>query len=124
VRRIAATALLVASCAAVQPVCSFACTRVGLAATAGHCVGRTEPVVLVPVASCQDAPATRSAQPGEQATVGVRTLSVVDRWLTWVVLDGPCQPGESGSGVYGADGALLGIVVENHSGQCYAEAIQ
>jgi hypothetical protein len=116
--------LLVAACVPPQPVCSFACVKPGYAATAGHCVERTEPAVLVPAPSCQDAPATRQVQPGELAMVGARTLHVVDRWLTWLVLDGPCYPGESGSGVYGADQALLGVVVENHSGRCYAEPIE
>jgi hypothetical protein len=61
--------------------------------------------------------------PGEVATIGDRRTAVIDRWLTWLVLADPCTPGESGSGVYGSDGALLGIVVENHSGQCYADTL-
>lgn len=119
----AALAALLIACSPVQAPCAFTCVLPGQAATAGHCVDRREPVVLVSVNSCTDAPTRRAPVPGEAATIGDRTTTVIDRWLTWLVLADPCTPGESGSGVYGADGALLGIVVENHSDQCYADTL-
>jgi hypothetical protein len=119
----AALAALAIACSPTQAPCAFTCVLPGQAATAGHCVDRPEPAVLVPVSSCTDAPTRRAPVPGEAATIGDRTTTVIDRWLTWLVLADPCTPGESGSGVYGSDGALLGIVVENHSGQCYADTL-
>jgi V8-like Glu-specific endopeptidase len=92
--RAATLTLVLASCVPTQPACSFACVRPGLAATAGHCIGQRDPAVLVTAPSCGNAPTHR-------VTV----------------------PGESGSGVYSADGALLGVVIENHSGQCYADTL-
>jgi hypothetical protein len=121
--RLSALALFLAACTPAHVVCQFACVLPGQAVTAGHCASRPEPVVLVPVSSCADAPTRRAPVPGEVATIGERQTTIVDRWLTWLVLADPCTPGESGSGVYGADGALLGVVVENHSGQCYADIL-
>lgn len=111
--------------------CALTCTAVGLAATAGHCADSREPVVSVAADWC-GATDRRAAGQGESVTVrgfayGVaseRASRVVDpNWLGWVLVDGRGQPGESGGGVYGSDGALLGIVVETHDGITYARKI-
>lgn len=47
-------------------------------------------------------------------------MTVFDpRWLGWIILNGPCEHGESGSGVFGQDNALLGVVQRNNEHRCY-----
>lgn len=113
-------ALLLCGCAPSYPTCRSACIAPGAALTAGHCVSRREPITRVVDSDCDTTPNTRRADPGETVTVGHRRMRVVDTWLGYVILDGACIPGESGSGVYGGDGALLAVALENHSGLCYA----
>lgn len=111
--------------------CALTCTDDGLAATAGHCADSRELVVSVAADWC-GATAQRAPVQGEPVSVrgyayglaSSRASTVVDaNWLGWVLVDGRGQPGESGGGVYGADGALLGIVVETHDGMTWARRL-
>lgn len=109
-------------------VCGATCVDEGMIATAGHCVGNRDPVVFFKDNVCHR-PKIRTARVGERAYVGgyplgqyeVRPAIVVDpNWLGWLIVSGKGQHGESGGGVYGSDGALLGIVVETRDGVTYA----
>lgn len=109
-------------------VCGTTCVDTDMIATAGHCVGSHDPVVFFKDTICER-PVVRKARQGERAWVdgypmGVyakRPTTVVDpNWLGWLIVSGKGQHGESGGGVYGADGALLGIVVETRDGMTYA----
>jgi hypothetical protein len=113
-----ALALALASCA---PRYAVTCGPDGRAVTAGHNVGRVEPLVELP-RLCPE-PKFRAARTGEAVTVGKdgRRATVTDpNWAGWLVATGAGIPGESGSGVYGADGALLAIAVETRQGMTYA----
>lgn len=111
--------------------CALTCTDDGRAATAGHCADSREPVVSVSADWC-GATARRAAVQGEPVSVrgyayglaSSRASTVADaNWLGWVLVEGHGQPGESGGGVYGSDGALLGIVVETHDGMTWARRL-
>lgn len=123
-------ALAFASCAPLPPVyrgamaCHYTCIADGLALTAGHCEGLPTPVAPLDVPACK-APRTRLPVDGEPVTIGARQSSVISaRWFARTILDGRAQPGESGSGVYGADGALLAIVLEAHDNYTYAHRLE
>lgn len=118
-------ALTLISC---QPVaapsvmrCQNACVAPDVAFTAGHCVGQAYPyLALVERPGCAT-PTTRRPVDGETVTVGERATTVrAARWLTWTILEGRAERGESGSGVYGDDGALLAIVIETRDDLTYA----
>lgn len=137
--RFLALALLLVACSSTTiairapngPTCALTCIGEGHAATAGHCAASRKPVVSVAADWC-GATVRRAAVQGESVTVrgfafgsaSERASRVVDpNWLGWVLVDGRGQHGESGGGVYGSDGALLGIVVETHDGITYARKI-
>jgi hypothetical protein len=136
-----AVLVLLPGCAGAQPPqkitsaegmsCASTCVAPGLAATAGHCVGRYEPIVTLPQ-DCRDV-ATRAALQGEPVEVrgyalglaSARTSTIVEsNWLGWLIVSGRGIPGESGGGVYGTDGDLLGVVVETRDGVTYARRIE
>jgi hypothetical protein len=113
--------LLLASCSAeYRPTgCSWACAGPGEGATVPHC-GATR----FPVPTCET-PSTRAAVTGETVEVrsafGMRGTKVLEpNWLGWLVLEASLEHGDSGSGVYGADGALLGLVDHRAGGHTFA----
>lgn len=139
-RKLVVFALLLSACSRPQVVaiesssmvCGSVCTSKGQAATAGHCVGSREPVVLLSDRSC-DEPATRKASAFEIVSVegfgrGVRshrsTMVLDSNWAGWLIATGRAIPGESGGGVYGRDGALLAVVVETRGGLTYARLVR
>jgi hypothetical protein len=113
-------------------ICGSVCTSRGVAATAGHCVGSREPVVLLQDRACEE-PITRRAHAFEVVSIegfgrGVkshRSSLVIDgNWAGWLITTGRATPGESGGAVLGRDGALLGIAVETRDGLTYARLVR
>jgi hypothetical protein len=111
--------------------CALTCIAKGKAATAGHCSGDTSPTITTADPDCGEI-VTRDARTGEGVTVegmalgdrSSRVEAVIDpNWLGWLIVTGLGTPGESGGGVYGADGALLGVVVETRDGMTYARRV-
>ena len=111
--------------------CGIVCVAPGRAATAGHCLGSPRAVEVLPDTSCWSIE-TRDAVTGEMVTIegwawGVkssRRAAVVDpNWSGWLITTGTGRMGESGGGVYGADGALMGIVLETRDALTYSRRI-
>jgi hypothetical protein len=94
------------------PGCSWTCFGNGIGATASHCGAER-----FSAPQC-DAPPIRAAVEGEtveiRATRGVVYARVERSDLEGLIaLERVAIHGDSGSGVFGADGALLGIVDRN-----------
>lgn len=112
---------VVAGCRYETPLgCSWVCIGDGVAATAPHCGN-----ARFPMNDCDDTP-VREAIDGEDAEVrsslGAYHCRVQNHnWLGFVVLDCVGNHGDSGSGVFGKDGKLLGIVDRNQAGSLLAE---
>jgi hypothetical protein len=88
--------------------------------TAGHCVDSEEPITII--GKCNKWDCVRPATEGEPVRVnGREEYNIINpNWGGWLILNQSCIPGDSGGSVKGNDDCLLGIPVENHSGQCYA----
>lgn len=114
--------LLVLSCAPTHASisgCSWTCVSDGLGATAPHCGQR-----IFRAPECGHV-SIRQAVEGEVVEVrairGAYRCAVLDpNWMHFVQLDCIGSPGDSGSGVFGEDGALLGVVDRNVDGTLLA----
>jgi len=109
-----------------QERCSFACVDSGIALTAGHCLDSTRSVAMVLEPSCEPV-RIRPPRQGEPVTIlsrlGTRQSVVLTAAGPSMWLEGVANPGESGAGVVGEDGALLGVVQSTSPGITIASSL-
>ena len=113
-------------------ICGTVCTADNVATTAGHCVGRQEYLtsyrdtacVALAIRATVDCETVRVEGTARGVKASCSATAISGNWLGWLIVTGRGRPGESGGGVWGADGALLGIVVETHDRLTYARLIR
>lgn len=97
-----------AGCSGKDVSCSTVCVADGISISASVC--STDPIRD---ASCEQ-PEMRGPVTGESvsvvSSVAERSSLVLSVWADGFSVAGPPNPSELGSGVYGVDGALLGVV--------------